>query len=320
MQEAIEEAIGLPIAQNTFIEANTKEIELLEMNEKHVIPVFTKFNEPLISHSDFIEVVGEVAQEIFARDLILEPSVRVSHPVQGRIPEARNKPAKELLEHEKTLYYERMAFTIEIPTIYDTIEGSRLSLTVGGVKAYNLDNYNSSRKDQHFKIFIGFKNSVCTNLCIATDGFKSDLVVKDVHELKRQVQALISNYDANVGLEALKTLAPAKFSEEEVAYLVGRLKMYPYLKPEHQSLISRLNVTESQLNTMLSGHFEDNHFRRNSDGGTNLWRLYNNVTGAIKSSYIDTYFDKCANALSFMQELGRAKLGEQNNAYWYLEQ
>lgn len=46
-------------------------------------------------------------------ETILEPTVRLSHPITGRIPEAKDKPARELLEHEKTLFYERMAFLIE---------------------------------------------------------------------------------------------------------------------------------------------------------------------------------------------------------------
>ncbi|HYJ65236.1 MAG TPA: DUF3871 family protein, partial [Parafilimonas sp.] len=48
--------------------------------------------------------------------------------------------------NERILYYERMAFIIEIPSVYDDVDGSRLSLCVGGVKAYNLDNlYNKKR-------------------------------------------------------------------------------------------------------------------------------------------------------------------------------
>ena len=50
------------------------------------------------------------------------------------------KPAKELLEHEKTLYYERMAFAIEIPSLLGNVAGNELRLTVGGVRAYNQEN------------------------------------------------------------------------------------------------------------------------------------------------------------------------------------
>ena len=70
--------------------------------------------------------------------MILNPNIRVSHPIKGRVPEAKNKPANELLDHEKTLYYERMMFCVEIPTISDDINGNKLSLTIGGVRFRNL--------------------------------------------------------------------------------------------------------------------------------------------------------------------------------------
>jgi hypothetical protein len=87
-----------------------------------------------------------------------------------------------------------MAFLIEIPSYYDVIDGNTLSLTVGGVKAYNLDNlYNKKGADEHFKVFIGFKNSVCTNLCVWTDGFMGDLKVKTVGQLKGSIRTLVEN-------------------------------------------------------------------------------------------------------------------------------
>ena len=101
-----------------------------EIRERHIIPVFIKDNETVISHSDFIEATFQAAREIFHSETILRPSIRLSHPIKGRIPEAKNKPANELQEHEKTLYYERMAFVIEIPSVYDEIDGNQLSLTL----------------------------------------------------------------------------------------------------------------------------------------------------------------------------------------------
>jgi hypothetical protein len=76
----------------------------------------------------------DVVHSINTSERIMQPIVRVSHPLKGRVAEARNKPANELLEHEKTLYYERMAFVIEIPSIQSEVGGNALSLTVGGVE------------------------------------------------------------------------------------------------------------------------------------------------------------------------------------------
>lgn len=84
-----------------FIVANTSPMNMFELEHEHIIPVFVKDNEPVISHQDFINCVQEVSGQVFPHETILKPSIRVSHPIKGRIPEAKDKPAKELLEHEK---------------------------------------------------------------------------------------------------------------------------------------------------------------------------------------------------------------------------
>jgi hypothetical protein len=114
-----------------FIQANTIGVTLEEIKNEHIIPVYIKDNEVLISHTDFIEATIQIASEVFPEEMILKPNIRVSHPIKGRVPEAKNKPANELLDHEKTLYYERMMFCVEIPTISDDINGNKLSLTIG---------------------------------------------------------------------------------------------------------------------------------------------------------------------------------------------
>jgi len=171
-------------SENAFIVANTMPASLREIRDQHIIPVYSKDNEPLISHADFIEATYQTVFDYFPQEAILEPSVRVSHPIKGRIPSARNKPAKDLADWEKTLYYERAAFVIEIPTIQEEVGGNTLSLTIGGVKAYNLDGlHNRKGVDEHFKVFIGFQNKVCTNLCVWSDGYVADLRVKTVKQL-----------------------------------------------------------------------------------------------------------------------------------------
>ena len=118
-----------------FILANTVGMDLHSLKTECVIPVFAKDNETTISHNQFIEAVYETANQFYRGETILDPSIRVSHEVKGRIPEAMGKPAHLLMEDERTVYYERMAFTIEVPSIFETIAGNPLSLCVGGVRA-----------------------------------------------------------------------------------------------------------------------------------------------------------------------------------------
>lgn len=88
-----------------FIISNTLETTLDEMRNDHIIPVFAKDNETMISHVEFIENLEQIASEIFPRETILKPIIRLSHPIKGRVPEAKDKPASELHLWGKTLYY-----------------------------------------------------------------------------------------------------------------------------------------------------------------------------------------------------------------------
>lgn len=300
-----------------FIQANTVESSLEEISRKHIIPVFTKDNQTLISQADFIETAADVIREIYPAEMILSPAVRLSHAIKGRIPEAKLKPASELLEHEKTLYYERMAFIIEVPTIQDDIDGNRLSLTIGGIKAYNLDNlYGKKGADEHFKVFIGFQNKVCTNLCIFSDGYISDLTVKSLGQLKGCIRTMVENYNAQYHIHAMRKLANHSLTEQEFALLIGRCRMYSHLPPAMRNDVVPLTLSDTQLGAVVRDYYRDDSFCRGDDGKINLWRLYNLFTGTNKSSYIDTFLDRSVNAFRFVENLGNALDRKETN--WFL--
>ena len=128
-----------------FIEANTIETSLEHLRNDCIIPVFSKDNELTISHPNFIEAVWDAANQVFPNERIEEPAIRVSHIIKGRIPEAIHKPVNQLLESDRTQYFERMMFCFEIPTIHEDIAGNRLNLTIGGVRAYNHENLYSKK-------------------------------------------------------------------------------------------------------------------------------------------------------------------------------
>ena len=170
-------------SDNRFILANTEPIAYADLKHKCIIPVFSKDNEQTISHSEFIDIVGQAANKFFPSESILHPAIRISHPIKGRIPDAIGKPADKLLEEEKTVYFERCAFNYELPGINAIVNGNKLSLSIGGVRAYHYENLYGKKTEEHFKVYIGFKNHVCINLCISTDGFLDDLRVMSLHEL-----------------------------------------------------------------------------------------------------------------------------------------
>ena len=200
-----------------FIEANTKEVSLSHLKEECTIPVFAKDNEVTISHPQFIEAVMECANRVFSNQQVTLPTVRTSHIIKGRTPEAISKPAKDLLPQEKTIYYERCAFIIEVPTIKNNIGGNMLSLTIGGVRAYNQENLYSRKSFEKFKVFIGFKNWVCTNMCISTDGFASEIRAGNIEDLKKQVYQLFANYQMEEHLLGLRNLIELSLTENQFA-------------------------------------------------------------------------------------------------------
>jgi hypothetical protein len=303
---------------NKFIEANTQEVTLSHLRQDCVIPVFAKDNESTIPHFEFISAVRSVTQELFPEGTVMMPNIRTSHVIKGRIPSAIGKPAKELLEHEKTIYYERMAFMMEIPHVHAYINNQKLNLTVGGVRSYSEQNLFSKKSIEKFKIFIGYKNMVCCNLCIATDGLKDDLRVSSVEELKSKTQELFLNYKQEEHVDNMNTLKDFIINDEQMAHLLGKMKIYNHLSKDKKQGVFDLNITDSQINTIVKNYIDDEHFRADDDGYINLWNLYNLFTESSKSNYIDNFLSRNSNTYEFVNHL-RGALQTQENNYFLLK-
>lgn len=304
------------ISSDQFISSNTEAILLKDLKDKCIIPVFSKDNESTISHSEFISTVAEIGHTFFSGERMLKPAVRVSHPIKGRIPEAMGKAVNDLREEEKTIYYERMAFIIEFPNIAETINGNRLSLTIGGVRAYNHENLYSRKIEEHFKVFIGFKNHVCTNLCISTDGFKKEIRVKSLSDLAYEVYQLLSEFKTDRQFNQLHQLGDYFLNERQFAQLLGKTRMYQYLPQDQKKAIVPIPINDSQVNTIAREYYLDKSFSRSSTGEIDLWKLYNLFTGANKTSYIDTFLDRGVGCLDFVQSIANQLESGENS--WYI--
>ncbi len=307
----------LQFQQKPFIEANTEEVQLRELTQNCIIPVFSKDNEKTIAHQEFIEVAQECVNSIFPSQIINEPEIRVSHQVKGRAPSAIHKPAKELLPHEKTQYYERMAFIIRIPSIVETVNGNMLSLICGGVRAYNHENLYTKKSIEKFKFFIGFQNMVCCNLCISTDGFQSEMRVGNHSELKGKMLELMQGYAMEKHLSAMHQLPEYSLSETQFAQLIGKAKLYHYLPKEEKGKLPNLMLTDGHMATIAKDYYRDNSFSRDDNGNINLWNVFNLFTSANKASYIDTFLDRNTNVFDFANGLKETISGGSNHS-WFL--
>mgnify|MGYP001019963143 CR=1 FL=1 len=316
----MEQVIEKVDANTEFLEANTVKVYKEEISDKHIIPVFSKSNEPLISHSDLIESVQEAVSIALPALACNEPQIRVSHPVKGRVPEARHKRAGELLEGEITLYYERMAFFVEVPEISYRIGSNNVSLSIGAVKAYNLDNLSSrNENNQMFKFFIGFKNQVCTNLCISSDGYIDSFKTGDKGELLNLIIALIQNFQMESEIKALQEFNKVILTEREFVNIIGRLKLFLNLPLDMQKEIFdyKISITESQLSALVKSYVNDQNFGYTSDSGFSIWKLYNLLTGTIKSSYADNYLDR--SVFSYQLSCCLSEAITTNRESWFLQ-
>ena len=299
-----------------FMAANTDVISIDELQKKHTIPVFAKDNESTISHQEFISTIQYVTEQIFGGEQILNPAIRVSHPIKGRIPSAVGKPAKELLEHEKTIYYERMAFAVEIPSISGNVADNGLNLTIGGVRAYNLENLYSRKTEERFKLFIGFKNSVCCNLCVSTDGFKSDVKVRTVAELAKAAYNLFGEFNVYREIEKYSNLPETVITESQFAQIIGRARMFQNMPYKEKKELPHFPLSDGQVNLVVKDYYSDDSFCRNDLGNINLWKLYNLFTDANKMSYIDSFLDRNVGCQQFVNGLNES-IGL-NKYHWFV--
>jgi hypothetical protein len=313
--QIIDEAQVIQSTRKNFIEANTLQVDLNHLKNECIVPVFSKDNECTISHYEFIKHTEDVITSVLSNSIQLKEEVRVSHMIKGRIPSAIGKPAKDLLEHEKTLYYERMAFVIEIPEISQVVNGNRLNLSIGGVRAYNQENLYGKKSIEKFKVFIGFQNTVCLNLCISTDGLAESIRISSVGELKSKILELINGYDRKKHLENLEDLGRYSINENQFAFLIGKMKMYQYLSKEEKKNLFPLSITDSQITSIVRDYYADIFFCSTKDT-INLWKLYNLFTESIKSNYIDSSLERNVSAFEFINYLAKSlKNGEPN---WFL--
>ena len=300
---------------HNFIEANTQQVSLSHLRQDCLIPVFAKDNENTIPHFEFINAVRSTAQQLFPEGTVMMPNIRTSHVIKGRIPSAIGKPAKELLEHEKTIYYDRMAFMVEIPHVHTYINNQKLNLTVGGVRSYSEQNLFSKKSIEKFKIFIGFKNMVCCNLCIATDGLKDDLRVSSGDELKSKTRELFLSYNQEQQADTMRQLQDYTINQEQFAHLVGKMKLYHHLDKNQKQDLFELKITDSQINTIIKNYIDDEYFSADNKGYITLWNLYNLFTESSKSNYIDNFLSRNCNAYEFLNHLGKYIENNEDNYF-----
>ena len=315
-EEVVEQPETSTKSYVSFLDANTNHITMDELKTQCVVPTWAN-QELTISHQDFIEAVHDAAQTFYMGESVTAPSIRVSHIVRGRTPNALGKRASELLECEKTQFYQRMAFAFTIPTIYETIDGQRLELCVGGVRNYNdLNLYRSSKGVEKFSVFVGWRVVICSNQVLTGQGVKLSLKVMELKQLYQQVMELFNQFNPAKDIHLMQTLSNTFLTETQFAQVVGRMRLYQALPNNVLRGIPKLIITDSQINNVCRGYYHNEDFG-GQDGAISMWNFHNLLTESNKSSYIDSYLQRAVNATEVAVGLNNAMHGDVNYQ-WFL--
>ena len=299
-----------------FLEANTNAITLEELAEQCVVPTWAN-QELTISHQDFINTVHDAACNVFAGETINNPEIRVSHIVRGRTANSLHKRTSELLESEKTQFYQRLAFAFTIPSLHECIDGQRLELCIGGVRNYSdLNLYRANRGMEKFTIFIGWRVNVCSNQVLTGDGVRLAIEVMSLHDLYKAVLDLFYNFNLEKDIQLLQSLTQTRLTESQFAQIVGRMRLYQALPSYLQREIPKLLITDSQINNVCRDYYNNPNFGH-KDNTISLFDFHNLLTEANKSSYINSYVQRGINATEITVGIGKALQGDSEYS-WFL--
>ena len=301
----------------SFLDANTNAVTMEELKKQCVVPTWAN-QELTIAHQDFISCVHDAAKVFYQGETVNAPDIRVSHIVRGRTPNALGKKASELLECEKTQFYQRLAFAFTIPTIFETLEGQKMELCVGGVRNYSdLNLYRTSKGMEKFSVFVGWRVNICSNQILTGQGVKLSMEVMNIADLYKNVMDLFSQFNPAKDFHLMHQLSNTFISESQFAQIVGRMRMYQALPQGHARHIPRLLITDSQVNAICRGFYHNETFGM-KDNAISLYSFHNLVTESNKNNYIDSYLQRGLNASEVCVGLNNALCGTDNSYKWFL--
>ena len=314
--EVVEPMEEVKTGSVSFLDANTNSITLEELTNSCVVPTWGN-QELTISHQDFISCVCDAAKDFYQGESMNTPEIRVSHIVRGRTPDALGKKASELLECEKTQFYQRLAFAFTIPTIYETLNGQKLELCVGGVRNYNdLNLYRTTKGAEKFSVFVGWRVRICSNQILTGDGVRLSMEVMSVRDIYKNVMDLFSGFIPARDLHLMQTLSNTYLTETQFAQIIGRMRMYQALPNNVLRGIPRLLITDSQINSVCRDYYHNETFGV-KDNQISLFDFHNLLTQSNKNSYIDSYLQRAVNATEVSVGINNALHGDSKYS-WFI--
>ena len=303
-----------------FIESNTVAITLEELSEKSIVPTFAD-NTLTVSHQSFIDSVIKAGENVFGD--LTQVEIRVSHPINGRVPSALHKKSSELTDEEKTVYYQRMAFVCHVVGLSRTINNQLVHLCIGGVRAYNEDRLYGRQTPLKFRIFIGWPVKVCRNLMLTCSGFTGNLECMTTSDIHEKALELFYSFDPvkDDELRTLEALGNTSISESQFCGIIGRLRLYQALTNTAKAELSLPNLTlgDQAVNAVVRGYVDNPNFKKEDGSDTiTLWQMLQFFTEAVKQTYIDKWLDREKESVDFMYGIQKAIDGTDQKFTWFL--
>lgn len=232
-----------------FIESNTSGITLEELEKNCIVPSFSD-NQLTISHQAFIHQVEDAARMYFTGENFGNTEIRVSHKILGRVPSALTKKKEELKPEDETVYYQRMAFCFHIRTMSRIMNGEEVHLCIGGVRSLNEENLYARKSPEKFKIFIGWRVRVCSNLMLTNDGLTGRLEVMSDADIYSSALRLFQDFNPEQNLRLLENLGRTMISQEQFCQIIGRLRLYQALPAYRLKELPKVILGDSNVNAV----------------------------------------------------------------------
>lgn len=302
-----------------FIESNTQSISEEELLSKNVIPTFCDGTLTL-GHGQIIEATMKAAEEVFGE---LSPvKIRVSHRIQGRTPDAINKPASELTEGDITTFWQRMAFISRLQGFTRIVNGVEVHLCIGGTRSYSEDKLFGRPTPSKMRLFVGWFVRLCSNGCLTCDGNSGTIECMTEADVKAKALSLFRSFDPEKenALAMLENLGTTRISEEQLCHVIGRLRLYQALPLTEQSVLPKFLLGDTAINKVAQGYISNPNFGRRDEDSITLWSLLNLMNEAVKQgAYINDWAERNQNATDFVLGLQKALQGQDEEGYdWFL--
>ena len=303
-----------------FIESNTQAISIEELATRCIVPTFSD-NSLTIAHQNAIAAVYKAAEDVFGE--LTPPECRVSHAINGRVASAIHKPAKDLTDEEKTIFYQRLAFVAHVKSLTRNVAGQPVELTIGMCRAYNEDKLYSRKSPEKMKIFVGWKVRVCSNLCLTCNGNSGTVEVFTEADVYQKAYQLFRRFapEKEDTLQLIGALHNTRVSESQFCYLIGRMRLYQALPTEVQKTLPMIDIGDQAVNAAVRGFVSNPNFGlKEGEGSITTFEMLQLFNEALKQSYIDKFVDRNQNATDFALGIQRALLGTDTEGYgWFLQ-